>query len=80
MPAKKQRPGTRPAKRRAVARGKKSSRNKSSRKGLAQPGESLLIDVARTVGSTLGTLAARSSEAAERLRLGAGRKTGRKRS
>ena len=74
MPAKKQRPAARPARRKSAARGKKSSRSKASRRGAARPGESLLIDVARTVGTTLGTLAARSSQAAERFRRGGGRK------
>jgi len=74
MPAKKQRPAARPAKPKPAARGAKSSRNKPSRKGVVPPGESLLIDVARTVGTTLGALAARSSRAAQRLRIGGKRK------
>ncbi len=74
MPAKKQRPAARPAKRKSTARRTKSARSRASRRGAARPGESLLIDVARTVGTTLGTLAARSSQAAERLRLGNRRK------
>lgn len=73
MPVKKQRAAAKPARRKTASRGKKSSRRKSSGKG-AKPGESLLIDVARTVGTTLGALAARSSQAAERLRIGSKRK------
>ncbi|HXZ28931.1 MAG TPA: hypothetical protein VEG08_13140 [Terriglobales bacterium] len=69
MPAKRQQP-SRPAKLKSAARGKKSSRSRSTRRGTVPPGESLLIDVARTVGTTLGALAARSSRAAERLRIG----------
>ena len=64
MPAKK-RAAARTAKRRRPARGARSKT--SAPKGL-------LIDVARSVGSTLGTLAARSSQAAERLRAAAAKK------
>jgi hypothetical protein len=54
-------------KRRPAAKSKASKRR-------AKPGASLLIDVARTVGTTLGALAARSSQAAESLRLRAKKK------
>lgn len=74
MPAKKQRPAAQSAKRRSASPGRKSSRRKASHKRAAQAGESLLIDMARTVGTTLGALAARSSQAAERLRIGGKRK------
>jgi len=67
MPPKKQRPARR-TKRKPASAGKNSSRRGARRKRSAKPGESVLIDVARSVGSTLGTLAARSSQAAERLR------------
>ena len=66
MPAKKQRSSAKTAKRKS-APSKRSSDRRARRKGTSQ-GESLLIDVARSVGTTLGTLAARSSQAADRLR------------
>lgn len=58
---------------RKPATSKRSSGRRARRKGAPQA-ESLLIDVARSVGSTLGTLAARSSEAADRLRAAARKK------
>ncbi len=61
---------TRPAARSRASR----SRAKAAKRRAAKPGESLLIDVARTVGTTLGTLAARSSQAAESLRIRAKKK------
>ena len=70
MPGKKQRSSVKTAKRKSAS-SKRSSGRRPRRKSA---GESLLIDVARSVGTTLGTLAARSSQAADRLRAAAKRK------
>jgi hypothetical protein len=71
MPGKK-RSSAKTAKRKSVS-AKRSPGRRALHKGTAQ-GESLLVDVARSLGSTLGTLAARSSQAAERLRAPARKK------
>ena len=73
MPGKKQRSSAKTAKRKSASPKPGSSR-RARRKGAPQPGEGLLIDVARSVGSTLGALAARSGQAADRLRAAAGKK------